>query len=254
MELWNGFRCERFSFAERDGVIVFPPERSAIGRLAVKMEYWGAFPSAVEIPLLEKGFHLCFLKNDHRWGGDGDLDRKAQFIRFLCEKYRLSEKTVPVGMSCGGLMAIKFAAKYPELVSCLYLDAPVLNYMSCPCGFGIGEPLYGPGTDRGIQEIMAALELSGISELISYREMPMDCIPALVASQIPVAMVAGDADRVVPFEENGLLLQRAYRKAVLPLFFAMKENCGHHPHGLDDTQHLVDFILAHSGAGLAAMR
>ena len=144
-------------------------------------------------------------------------------------------------------MAIKFAAKYPELVSCLYLDAPVLNYMSCPCGFGIGEPLYGPGTDRGIQEIMEALALSGISELISYREMPMDCIPALVANQIPVAMVAGDADRVVPFEENGLLLQKAYQKAGLPFFFTMKENCGHHPHGLDDTRHLVDFILAHLG-------
>ena len=62
MELWNGFRCERLSFADRDGVIVFPPDGGANGRLAVKMEYWGAFPRAVEIPLLEKGFHLCFLK------------------------------------------------------------------------------------------------------------------------------------------------------------------------------------------------
>ena len=249
MELWNSFRCERFSFAERDAVIVFPHEDRANGCLAVKMEYWGAFPHAVEIPLLEKGFHLCFLKNDHRWGGDRDLDRKAQFVRYLCEKYRLSEKIVPVGMSCGGLMAIKFAAKYPELVSCLYLDAPVLNYMSCPCGFGIGDPLYGPGTDRGTQEILTALELSGISELISYRKMPMDCIPVLVDNQIPVAMVAGDADRVVPFEENGLWLQKAYQKAALPFFFAMKENCGHHPHGLEDAGDVVDFILLHSEIG-----
>jgi len=30
-------------------------------------------------------------------------------------------------MSCGGLFAVKLAVKYPECVSALYLDAPVMH-------------------------------------------------------------------------------------------------------------------------------
>ena len=58
-------------------------------------------------------------------------------------------------MSCGGLCAINFAAKYPDLVSVLYLDAPVVNLLSCPMGFGVGEPL-GEG-DAGWREIRDAI-------------------------------------------------------------------------------------------------
>ena len=46
-------------------------------------------------------------------------------------------------MSCGGMHAVYIAAKYPEYVSLLYLDAPVLNLLSCPCGIGVeGNDMY----------------------------------------------------------------------------------------------------------------
>lgn len=245
MDLWNGFQMDRFTFEGKDAIVVFPLEGTSNGRLMLKTEYWDAFPDAAEIPLLHKGFHLCYLANEHRWGGDDDLDRKARFVRYLCCKYHLSDRTVPVGMSCGGLMAIKFAAKYPELVSCLYLDAPVLNYMSCPCGFGIGDPLFGPGTDGGIKEILNALNMYSMSELICYRKMPLDYIPKLIEAQLPVVMVAGDSDRVVPFVENGYMLQKAYEEANLDILVIMKANCGHHPHGLEKPHRVLEFILSH---------
>lgn len=145
------------------------PKGNRNERLAIKTEYWDAFPNAIEIPLVGVGYHLCYIKNKNRWGTTEDVDRKARFIRFVQEKYRLSEKCVPIGMSCGGLIAIKFAAAYPNMVSCLYLDAPVRNYMSYPCGFGIGEPL-----NEDYSEILNALELNSISELLAYRDMPLD--------------------------------------------------------------------------------
>jgi len=137
MEQWNGFALERFIFEDHEALVVFP-NGNANGRLALKTEYWDAFP-ATEIELAKKGFHLCYIKNNHRWGAWDDLDRKARFVEFVAEKYGLSPRCVPVGMSCGGLFGIKFAAKYPQLVACLYLDAPVLNYMSCPCHFGAAD-------------------------------------------------------------------------------------------------------------------
>ena len=239
-EDWNGYPCGRFTFEEHEAIIVFPEEGTANGYLAVKTEYWNAFPEAIEIPLLEKGFHLCFIRNDNRWGTDPDLDRKARFVRFVQEKYGLNLQCVPVGMSCGGLIAIKFAAKYPELVKCLYLDAPVVNYMSCPCGFGVGNRLLADNS-----EILNALGMESISELLAYREMPLDCLPVLVEKQIPVVLVAGDDDRVVPYCENGVFLQRAYEKAGLKLAVYIKPGCDHHPHGLEDSRPAVDFILCH---------
>lgn len=239
-EDWMGYPCRRFTFEEHEAILVFPEEGKANGYLTVKTEYWNAFPKAIEIPLLEKGFHLCFIRNDNRWGTDPDLDRKARFVRFIQEQYGLNSQCVPVGMSCGGLIAIKFAAKYPELVKCLYLDAPLLNYMSSPCGVGVGRK--NPATET---EILNALGLDSISELMAYREMPLDRLPVLVEKRIPAVLVAGDSDGVVPYCENGVFLQRAYEKAGLKLEVYIKPGCDHHPHGLEDPTPVVEFILRH---------
>lgn len=239
--MWNGYCSEEFLFEEHPAIVVFP--KQANGSLAVKTEYWDAFPAAIELPLLEQGYHLCFIRNDNRWGTDPDLDRKARFVRFVQEKYGLTGTCVPVGMSCGGLIAIKFAAKYPELVECLYLDAPVLNYMSCPCGFGVGRSL-----SENQDEILNALGLKSISQLLGYREMPLDKLGDLVKNRIPVALVAGDSDVVVPYCENGTELQQAYEKAGLPLIVRIKPGCDHHPHGLEDPAEIVDFLLKHRKA------
>lgn len=238
MEQWNGFALERFTFEDHEALVVFP-NGNANGRLALKTEYWDAFP-ATEIELAKKGFHLCYIKNNHRWGAWDDLDRKARFVEFVAGKYGLSPRCVPVGMSCGGLFGIKFAAKYPRLVACLYLDAPVLNYMSCPCHFGAAD-----SPAPAMSEILDALQLD-VPHLLAYRDMPLDHLPALVAEKIPVVMVAGDSDHVVPYIENGALLQEAYEAAGLPLEVTVKPGCDHHPHGLEDPTPVVEFILKHA--------
>ncbi len=240
MAEWNGFKCEEFMFEEMPARVVFPTELK-YNTLVLKTEYWDAYPHAIETPLLAAGYPLCFILNKNRWGTKEDIDRKARFMRFVQEKYGFGKKCVPIGMSCGGLMAIKFTAAYPELVSCLYLDAPVLNYMSCPCGFGVGEQM---GTDYS--EILNALKLESISELLAYRDMPLDGLPVLVENRIPVVMIAGDSDVRVPYCENGIFLQRAYEAAGIPLEVYIKPGCGHHPHGLEDPKPVLEFILTHT--------
>lgn len=237
---WKGYQYKNLIFEDHEAIIVYPAEETVNGYLAVKTEYWDAFPEAIELPLLENGFHLCYIKNDHRWGVDEDLDRKARFVRYVQEECGLSSKCVPVGMSCGGLMGIKFTARYPELVQCLYLDAPVLNYMSCPCGFGIGNPL---AEDNS--EILNALGLKDISQLLAYRDMPLDKLGDLIKAQIPVVMVAGDSDQVVPYCENGAFLEKAYKDAGVEIEVYIKPGCDHHPHGLADPKAPLEFILRH---------
>ena len=241
MDLWrNKYRMECFAFEDRKALIVFPEKRDAQGRWALKTEYFAAFQE-LEEALVERGFHLLYLENRNRWGTNDDLDAKERFMRAMAEKYALAPKGVLVGMSCGGLCSVNFAAKYPSLTSVLYLDAPVMNLLSCPMGFGEGEAL---GGGSGWAEIQAALGFRDIAELLVYRDHPMDRLEPIAEARIPVALVYGEADVTVPYRENGIVLERLYRERGLPLFTAGKPGCGHHPHGLENPKPLADFIEA----------
>ena len=239
---WYGFHLCEFQFEGYDAIIVFPKVPTLKRNFAIKTEYWNAFPEAIEIPLLENGFHICYIKNKNRWGTDDDLDRKARFICYLQNTYNLHSQCTAVGMSCGGLIAIKLAAKYPSLFSCLYLDAPVVNYMSCPCGFGVGKPLSADNS-----EILNALGLDSISQLLSYRDMPLDKISALIDAKIPMFLSAGDSDVIVPYCENGILLEDAYKTADIDFEVHICAGRAHHPHGIDNPSTILNFIVDHSG-------
>ena len=236
---WFGYERRDFRFGDRDALIVLPKGKPN-GKWAVKMEYFGAFPN-LETELLSRGWCLAYLRNVNRWGTDADSDAKAAFVSFAAKEFGLEARFTCVGMSCGGLCSVNFAAKYPSLVSALYLDAPVMNLLSCPMGFGAGEAL---GGDRGWEEIQSALGFRDVSELLLYRGHPMDRLEPLAENRIPVALVYGEADTTVPYLENGIALERLYRQRGLPLFCAGKPGCGHHPHGLENPKPLADFIEA----------
>ncbi len=236
---WMGYNCKNLQFENHDALIVYPEDGTANGYLAVKALYWDAFPEAIELPLLEKGFHLCYIKCDNRFGTDEDLDRKARFIRYVQTECNLRKKCVFVGMSCGGMISIKMAARYPELINCLYLDAPVVNYMSWPCGFGVAEI----DTPDRYSEILHALNMKDVSEILTCRTMPLDRIPVLVANKIPVIMVSGDSDQTVPYCENGISLEKAYKDAGIDIEVHIKPGGDHHPHGLTDPTAPLNFIL-----------
>ncbi|MBR5222117.1 MAG: hypothetical protein IKV66_14120 [Clostridia bacterium] len=237
---WNGFKRLDFTFEDRRAILVFPKnEGFGTGHWACKMEYFGAFPQ-LECELLENGFHLAYMENKNRWGCDVDHDARVRFADYLKKEYGLSHKFIPVGMSCGGLHSVNFASRYPDRVSVLYLDAPVMNLLSCPMGFGVGGSLDNGG---GWQELVNAYGFT-ISSLLTYREHPIDRIPTLIAHKLPVALVYGDSDTIVPYIENGKVLEDAYRKTDLPLYCVGKADCGHHPHGLEDNGELLAFIAA----------
>lgn len=238
---WCGFRRADFKFEDRDALIVFP-SCGKNGKWIVKMEYFGAFPE-LEIELLSRGWHLLYLRNNNRWGTDDDSDAKARFADFVSAEFGLENRFSCVGMSCGGICSVNFAARHPDKVGVLYLDAPVMNLLSCPLGFG---------RDDGMEDKMAVWQEVAdaygldIPTVLTWRNHPIDKIPILAEHRIPVAMVYGDMDNIVPYNENGIVLEKYYREHDLPLFAEGKKNCGHHPHGLEDIKPLADFIEANS--------
>lgn len=231
----NGTR-EDFVFEGRVAALIKPFCPVGDGRWAIYTEYFGAFPSVAEA-LLAKGFYIARLKNSNRWGMDEDQRVRWRFADYLDKTRGLSHRCIPIGMSCGGLHAIRFAALHPERIAAMYLDAPVVNLLSCPMGLGRTEK-----DEAVLAECLEALGLSRI-EMLAYRKHPLDALPVLAINGVPVVMLYGTADRIVPFEENGALLDRMYREKNAPLLTIRKEGCGHHPHGLDKPEIIVDFLL-----------
>lgn len=235
---WYGFERLDFTFEGRKAILIRPG--AGDGRWMLKTEYFPAFQD-LERALVEKGFHLAYLENENRWGMDADQEAKARFRDFLCKEFSLKPRCLPIGMSCGGLHALQLAVRRPDMVSALYLDAPVVNLFSCPFGFGIGSDI-GPGAQ---QEALNALGLTR-SRLIAYRNQPIDHLPALEKLRIPMALVWGDQDTTVPFEENGAYLKDLYERAQIPHYFECKPGCGHHPHGPVQMESAVEFLLRHT--------
>ena len=236
---WYGFERLDFIFEGRECILVRPESPDTGRNYMLKTEYFGAFPVA-ETEMLKRGWHLAYIKNLNRWGVIEDQDMRAKFCRFLTSEFSLAEKCIPVGMSCGGLHAVCFAARHPECVSALYLDAPVMNLLSCPMGFGAGN--YDDGM---FEEVKQAYGVDRTA-MLSFRMHPIDRMGVLLQKRIPVLMVAGDSDDVVPYAENGALLVDAYRENGLPIEVHIKPGCGHHPHGLEDPAPIISFMLAHA--------
>ena len=244
--IWNGFRRLDFTFEGREAILVCPPtsgeEAAGSGsHWMLKTEYFDAFPD-LELELVRRGYYLAYIKNINRWGLPEDLHAKKRFRDFLVKEFGLNEKCIPIGMSCGGLFGIKLAGLYPEMVSVLYVDAPVVNILSM---LDMGTP-ENVCTIRA-EEIYEALGKNR-SEMISYRDHPLDYLPKLVAERIPVCLVYGGADTVVLPGENAELIKKAYSETDIPFLWFMKEGLNHHPHALqglspDEQSQVIEFLL-----------
>lgn len=227
-----GYESLEFDFMGLSAFAI-KPKCKPNGKWIIKTEYASAFPET-EIELLRRGWHVVYNENYNRWAEPRDLERKLEFVKFIPRELGLDEKFVTVGMSCGGMYAVKLAALCPERVRGLYIDAPVMNLLSCP--FGVGD-----ATDHLAAEFMSYTGKT-LSEMLSYRDHPIDKASILLENNIPILLVAGDSDTTVPYHENGALLENYYLEHGGKITVIVKPGCGHHPHGTDDPVHLADII------------
>lgn len=230
--VWNGFCRYDFEFEDKQAVLICPDKPTENHKWLFKTEYFDAFPE-FEIEMVRRGYYLAHVNNTTRWCLPEDTERQARFARFLSDEFHLSAQCFPVGMSCGGMQAVYLAAKHPELVAAMYLDAPVLNLLSCPCGVG-------DATDIMYDEFVDATGWT-VSDMISYRKHPIDYADILVERGIPVFLVSGDRDGMVPYHENGKWLADKYA-GHSHFYQIIKQGCDHHPHGLTDLAPLIAFV------------
>ena len=239
-KMWHGFRLEEFEFEGFQALIAFPEKANELKKWTIKTEYWDAFPET-EIELLKRGWHVTYLKNENRWATPSDCHRKARFVKYVHETYGLFEKCVPVGMSCGGCHAVNFAGFHPECIDCMFIEAPVLNFVDLPGNFA-------DDFSNSVWEKEFLQAYPGIkrADLLSFDNHPISKAPILIENKIQILMVYGTDDIVVRYPQHGQLLEDVYQDHPGLLTIMKRHSQGHHPHGYPQhPEKIADWIEAH---------
>lgn len=229
--IWNGF--ERFDF-ELEGIscIVVKPKQINPGNPWIwRARFFDAFPN-LDIAMLEEGWLLAYVNVADLYGSEEAMRRFDLFYDFLTTEYGFAAQVVLEGFSRGGLPVFNWACRNLEKVSCVYADNPVCDFKSWPGGLGSG-----PGSAMDWEKCLKAYGLTEEQAKV-YDRNPVDTIDVLAKNNIPVIIVYGDADEVVPVEENTLLMLKSNSR----IKTICKKGGLHHPHCLEEPSPIVQFI------------
>lgn len=233
---YKGYLRYDFYLNSRECVLICPKVPVEGSKWIWRTEFLGAFDQA-DMALVEKGWYLAYYRLSDMYGSPEAVELMKIFQSYMEVKYGLNKKAVLFGFSRGGLYAVNYAAKYPEKVAVLYLDAPVLDIHSWPGGFGIAERYH-----KEWKECMDAYQLTEETAL-DFTDVPLNKVHLLASANIPIIIVAGGADLVVPFEENSMIMVQRLEKLGAVVKLILKPEIGHHPHSLEDVTPVVEFIV-----------
>lgn len=238
---YNGCKRIDFKVLDKDCIMVLPDNKKEGTKWVWRAEFFDAFP-VVDIDLLKDGWAITYICISDMYGNDEAIELMHQYQQFVVEAFDLAPKPVIFGFSRGGLYAFNYAAKYPECVGCLYLDAPVMDVLSWPAGRG--KSFDGQGTPADWEICKKVLNLTE-ENAADYKGSPKFHIAEVASHDIPLILVSGDADKAAPLDENGQLLIDQYEKLGGTKFKAIiMPGKGHHPHSVEDPKPVSDFIKA----------
>ena len=236
---WQGYERRDFDVDGRSCLLIVPKSPADGKPWIWRTEFFGHEPQA-DLALLAQGFHVAYMNVQNMYGAPVALDHMDKFYDHLTQDRGLASKTVLEGFSRGGLFSLNWAARHPDRVACVYNDAPVCDFKSWPGGRGKGK-----GSPGDWQRCLAAYQLTE-EQALAYALNPVDNLAPLAKAGVPLLHVCGEADDVVPIEENTRLVESRYRKLGGPIDVIAKPGIGHHPHSLVDPAPIVSFVLKHT--------
>lgn len=212
---------------------IVAPKKAAAGSPWVwRARFWGHEP-AFDIAMLEHGYHLVYCDVVEFWGAPKAVERWNHFYA-LAQKIGLGARPVLEGMSRGGTYIFNWAKANPTKVTAIYADNPLLDLRAFP-----------NNTPEARAMRKQCLESYGITEaqLPDFKCSPVDGLEALAAAKVPVFLVLGMKDDVVPVTQHADVLETRYKALGGSVTRWEKPEAGHHPHGLHPVAPLVDAVL-----------
>ena len=216
-----------FKFNGYEATVIRPENPN--GKWVWKTEFLYAFDTA-ERELLDRGYTRVYYAISDKYGSYHAVRLMHEFYKHVVKKFALDEKCALFGFSRGGLYAFNYALFYPECVDKIYLDAPVLDMRTWP-------PEGSENRDQVYREYGLTPET-----IRTFGGHPIENLDEFFSHGIPLILVAGGADEIVPFEENSLKMIEYAKENNIDITYIVKSECKHHPHSLEDVGPIVDFI------------
>jgi pimeloyl-ACP methyl ester carboxylesterase len=167
------------------------------------MQWAEAFVERTGVPaLLKSGFHHVTIDLYPTRMDDTGVAAAAEFQDFLVKELGFAPKANLIGMSWGGFFSIRYAAAHPGNVRRIYLDAPLLSF----------QRFRAAANARGIGSWFASRPSDG--EWRKDPRMPVNMAGAVAKAGIPILLLYGGKDDVVPPDENCRPFAAAFKAAM----------------------------------------
>jgi predicted esterase len=160
-----------------------------------------------------------------------------QFMFFYDDmvKRGFSAKPLLLGQSRGGLMMLAWAMRHPDKVQAFVGIYPVCNLGGWPMK---NKPVTLADYNLTEPELRAK-----ITEL-----NPLDNLKGLLANKVPMFVVHGDSDALVPYAENTQILKERYEAGGGQITVKLIPGEGHKVSpSFFECRELVDFVLKQAG-------
>ena len=239
----QGFLRTKFTMADCEAWVVEPETPAADGRWVWCMEWPTAFQDRVGVKaLLAAGYRWVTFNPASKTiyaGNQNDemIAKRRAFQRFLVEELGYAPKCGLIGMSWGGYYSVRYASIHPECVCAAYLDAPLLDFSTLKGFEGNGK--WGR---KGLSKYYPFITDTYVGADDPYQSV--NRAGPLAKAGIPLLILYGGMDDVVPPESNCLKFAVAFEKAGGDLMIERRGRYGHHPHGVEpnEVQRLVNFF------------
>jgi len=187
---------------------------------------------------LEKGIAMAGVDVGESFGSPRGRKVYTALWQVLTSRYGMSERPCLLPQSRGGLMLYNWATENPTRVACIAGIYTVCDLRSYP-GLDKAAGAYG----------LSAAELAG--RLGQHN--PIARLAPLAKAGVPILHIHGDADKVVPLEQNSGELARRYRALGGHVRLIVVPGKGHQvcPEFFQ-CQALVDFVVTHAAGNSPA--
>ncbi len=202
----GGYDKYSFKFEGKKAWVVVP-KKAAPGNPWVWRGRWATFHIGPDKILLSKGFHIAYLDTGGMLGCDDALDMWDKFYDYMTKEHDLSTKPVLEAVSRGGLFVLRWAARHPGQVACIYGDSIVCDIKSWPLGKWKGDH-----DKTGMRQLGKYYGLNTKEKILAFKGNPIDdsVVKPIAKAKIPILLLVDKKDRIVPPDENSLVFAKRY--------------------------------------------
>ena len=237
---------ESFLVAERPAFILWPEPK-----LRREPQPWVCYaPTLPPYPdehekwmhqrFLEAGVAVCGIDVGEAYGSPQGREWFSKLYEELTQGRGFARQPCLLGRSRGGLWVTAWAAEHPDRVAGLAGIYPVFDLRSYP----------------GLERAAPAFQLtpSALEQQLAAHN-PINRVSVLAKAAIPVCLIHGDQDEVVPLAQNSNAFREVYRQAGAEkhVQLIVAKGQGHNYwEGFFRSPELVEFVIARAKAGAAA--